>query len=272
MAVPIFKPGSRPAANLSDLHVHTSRSDALVRPADAVARARELGIRIAVTDHDVIAGALEAWEAAGSEGFDRVVPGIEVTTRERVHVLVYFREPDSLVEFHESVIVPARPGHDVATLPASITVHELLAEAASRDCITSAAHPYAVVFNGVMTARRRFGLDEGQLTSLTAVEVVNGSENTAHNRRAARLARRLGKAVTAGSDAHVLSQIGSVCVATPTGDDLFVALRRGHAVVFNRPQWRLLNLLSHSAKLPFHAARPWWRLQWLAREIRRGKG
>lgn len=271
MAVPIFRLDSLPAANLSDLHVHTSRSDALVRPADAVARARELGIRIAVTDHDVVAGALEAWEAAGDEGFDRVVPGIEVTTRERVHLLVYFRDPDALARFHEAVIAPNRPGHDVATLPASISLVELLAEASTRDCITSAAHPYAAVFNGVMTARRKHGLDESQLEQLTAVEVVNGSESDVHNRRAARLARRLGKAATAGSDAHVLSQIGSVCVATPTGDDLFVALRRGHAVVFNRPQWRLLNLLSHSAKLPFHASRPWWRLRWLAAELRKNR-
>jgi len=52
----------------SDLHVHSSRSDALTRPDELVRIARERGIQIAVADHNVIGGALEAWEAAVARG------------------------------------------------------------------------------------------------------------------------------------------------------------------------------------------------------------
>jgi len=261
----------RAGFGLTDLHVHTTHSDALVQPADAVAQALELGIRIAVTDHNRIEGAIEAWRVAGSEAVQRVVPGIEVTTFERVHVLLYFRDPDALSAFHDRVLVPCRRRHAHATTPYDLSVQELLAEAAVIDCITSAAHPFAVVYNGVMTARKRYGLDKGHLDKLTAIEVVNGAESARNNRRSARLARRLGKVATAGSDAHTRSEIGAVTVATPASDDLFVSLRRGHAVVFDRTRGRFVTLLGHSAKLPFHVSRPFKRIRSMAAEWLEGQ-
>lgn len=256
---------------LTDLHVHTTASDAIVRPADAVELARSLGIRVAITDHNQITGAIEAWSAAGDEAFQRVVPGVEVTTVERVHVLLYFRDPDALSGFHDSVLMPCRRKHAHATTPFDISVKELLAAASVVDCISSAAHPYAAVFNGVMTARQRYGLGEGDLKRLTAVEVVNGVENMRHNALALGLARRLGLAATGGSDAHTRSEIGAVVVATPAGDDLFVALRRQHTVIVDRSRGRLVSLLGHSAKLPFHASRPYKRLRSMVRDYRGGK-
>lgn len=261
----------RAGFELTDLHVHTTRSDALVRPADAVDRARELGIRIAITDHNRVEGAIEAWRFAQGEATRLVVPGIEVTTYERVHILLYFRDPDGLMAFHDRVLVPCRRRHAHATTPYDISVRELLAEVALIDCITSAAHPYAAVFNGVMTARKRYGLDPDHLRRLTAIEVVNGVENARNNRRAVRLARRLGKVATAGSDAHTRSDIGAVTVATPASDDLFVALRRGHAVVFDHTRGRFVTLLGHSAKLPFHVSRPFRRIRSMAERYLNGQ-
>ena len=256
----------RAGFELTDLHVHTTRSDALVQPADAVSQARELGIRIAITDHNRVDGAIDAWQAARGDATQRVVPGIEVTTHERVHILLYFRVPDDLMAFHDRVLVPCQRRHAHATTPYDISVQELLAEAAMIDCITSAAHPYAAVFNGVMTARKRYGLGADQLQRITAIEVVNGVESARNNRRAKRLARRLGKVATAGSDAHTRSEIGAVTVATPASDDFFVALRRGHAVVFDRTRGRIVTLLGHSAKLPFHVSRPFKRIRSMAEE------
>jgi 3',5'-nucleoside bisphosphate phosphatase len=77
---------------LIDLHVHTTRSDGRLGPADVVREAARRGLAaVAITDHDVLTGVAEA-VASAPDGLE-VVPGIEMTARwdERaVHVLGYF--------------------------------------------------------------------------------------------------------------------------------------------------------------------------------------
>jgi len=63
-----------------DLHLHTTCSDGLLRPADLVAAARRASLDvIAVTDHDTLSGIAPARAAAEALGGIRVVPGIELT-------------------------------------------------------------------------------------------------------------------------------------------------------------------------------------------------
>ncbi len=252
---------------LSDLHVHTNASDGLTPPAEAVARARGLGLRIAIADHNVPYGAFEAWEAAGREGFERVVPAIEVTTYERVHMLAYFRLPEDLEAFFEEVLRPCQRRHAHPTTPFDISVGDMLREAARWDGMTSAAHPFAVVRNGIMSVRQRHASIREDLAYLSAIEVRNGADSDASNRRAMRLATTFNKAVTAGSDAHLSAEIGAVMVATPAGEDLFLSLRRRHVVVIDRSRSALKQLIGHSAKLPFHLSRPVRRLRSMAREM-----
>ncbi len=62
-----------------DLHIHTTASDGTDTPAQAVAKAKELGLSaIAITDHDSIAGIEEALEAGKQLGVE-VLPGIEIS-------------------------------------------------------------------------------------------------------------------------------------------------------------------------------------------------
>lgn len=81
-----------------DLHLHTTASDGRLPPASLVALAAKRGVRIAaVTDHDTVAGLIEARAAAAAHGL-RLVDGIEMTAIERgrdVHVLGYFFDPHS---------------------------------------------------------------------------------------------------------------------------------------------------------------------------------
>jgi predicted metal-dependent phosphoesterase TrpH len=76
-----------------DLHIHTHASDGHFSPTEVVqmAASGRLDI-IAVTDHDTVAGVDEALAAAALSGV-RVVPGIEMSTREgdhEIHLLGYF--------------------------------------------------------------------------------------------------------------------------------------------------------------------------------------
>jgi predicted metal-dependent phosphoesterase TrpH len=62
-----------------DLHLHTTASDGRLRPSALVALAARAGLRvISVTDHDTVAGVVEAQETAGAHGI-RLVTGIEMT-------------------------------------------------------------------------------------------------------------------------------------------------------------------------------------------------
>ena len=78
-----------------DLHAHTTASDGRLSPAMLVRRAVEAGLTaLAVTDHDTVAGLVEARAEAGAAL--ELVAGIEVSTRlgrKDLHVLGYFVDP-----------------------------------------------------------------------------------------------------------------------------------------------------------------------------------
>jgi hypothetical protein len=64
-----------------DLQAHTACSDGSDAPADLVARAARLGLRVlAITDHDTVLGLGEALAAGTTLGVE-VVPGLEFSTR-----------------------------------------------------------------------------------------------------------------------------------------------------------------------------------------------
>jgi hypothetical protein len=82
-------------ALLSDLHIHTALSPCASRdmtPRNIVRTCLQKGLdMIAVCDHNSAANAPAVAEAARREGAGlKVIPGIEVTTREEVHVLGLF--------------------------------------------------------------------------------------------------------------------------------------------------------------------------------------
>ncbi len=82
--------------NEVDLHCHTTASDGVLAPAQLVARAAKLALKvIAVTDHDSTEGIAEAQAAGRALGVE-VIAGVEINTdvpRSEVHVLGYFVNP-----------------------------------------------------------------------------------------------------------------------------------------------------------------------------------
>ncbi len=250
-------PELRRSHDLVDLHFHTYWSDGLAAPGHAVARARELGVQVAITDHNVIEGALESWRLAGDDAAKLIVPGIELTTAERIHLLVYFRKPDDLHNFFHRHVVPFRPRGATATTAIERPIGDFLDVLRRYDHITSAAHPYAVAKNGLMSVRERHQEVRHLLGDLDAIEIMNGEELDGGNQQSAALARRTHLGSTAGSDGHTLAELGSVCLAIERGADLFDCVRHREATLVDQRlpgAWR--RLLSHSAKAPYFARRP----------------
>ncbi|MCQ2492293.1 MAG: PHP domain-containing protein [Lachnospiraceae bacterium] len=82
-----------------DLHTHSTASDGTLTPSEVVKTAADAGLSvIALTDHDTVAGVVEAIEAAKAISADgqtaiRVIPGIELSCHssgKEVHMLGFF--------------------------------------------------------------------------------------------------------------------------------------------------------------------------------------
>jgi len=195
-----------------DLHSHTRASpDCLSDPVEVVRRARQAGLdRLAVTDHDEIRGAFEAREADP----DLVIVGEEVRTEEGLDLIgLFLRER----------IRPGRPFRDVAD-----AIH-------AQGGITCAAHP----LDPLRGTDEPF-LDE-HVDCIDVVEVLNGRTRPGGaNRRAAEWAARHGLPAGAGSDAHLLSEIGRARVRLPpfgTPGEFLASLARGEIVGRTSPPW-----------------------------------
>lgn len=90
----------------ADLHIHTCLSpcgELEMSPRAVVGRAREIGLDlIAITDHNTTENAGAAIEAAAGTGL-AVLPGIELTTAEEVHLLGLFETGADLGPFQAEV-------------------------------------------------------------------------------------------------------------------------------------------------------------------------
>jgi PHP family Zn ribbon phosphoesterase len=98
---------------LADLHVHTVLSpcaEVEMIPPLIIQRARELGLEmIAVTDHNAAANVPAVIEAAAGSGVT-VLPGMEIQSREEVHLIALFDTVDQVITWQERVwaVLPDR--------------------------------------------------------------------------------------------------------------------------------------------------------------------
>lgn len=79
----------------ADFHVHTSSSDGLLSPKEAVYRAYKNNVKyLSITDHDTVSGLDEGFSE--SKKYDMsFIPGIELSTQynnESIHVLGFFKD------------------------------------------------------------------------------------------------------------------------------------------------------------------------------------
>lgn len=208
-----------------DLHAHTSASrDGLTSPRTLVRRAVAAGlVRIAVTDHGEIHGALRARECAGGE---RVIVGEEIGCACGTELIGLFL---------------------TARIPQGLPIDEAVARIRGQGGVLYAPHPFAYRTRAAWHAAR-------VLEVADVAEVFNARAFLpAWNRRARRAAAARGMLAAAGSDAHLPWEVGRAWTELPPFDDAAGLLRALRSAV--PAGWRTATPLAHVASLSLHAAR-----------------
>lgn len=164
-----------------DLHVHTKCSpDGFMDVSEVIERARTAGLSgIAITDHNTCGAVSEALKIGKKENF-LVIPGAEVKSRSGDIIGLGITEsPKKGMGARETISM----------------IHEL-------GGIAIAAHPYSILFHPckMRGTVKTAGFD--------AIEVFN-ARTYVGNGAARKAALSLGIPMTAGSDSHTASEIGS---------------------------------------------------------------
>jgi glycosyltransferase involved in cell wall biosynthesis len=182
-----FRLRTRPRIDV-DLHMHTDHSHDCATPVEVLlATARDQGLgAIAVTDHNVITGALEAREKAKEFGV-KIILAEEVKTADQGEVIGLF------IEEH---------------IPRGMTLAETVAEIKRQGGLVYVPHPFDRM-HAVPDYEHLLGI----VDDIDAIEVYNPRVAIgSFNEEAERFAAKYRILAGAGSDSHVAPGLGSVRV------------------------------------------------------------
>jgi predicted metal-dependent phosphoesterase TrpH len=198
---------------LADLHLHTGWShDCTVETADLLDHAESIGLgAIAVTDHNVFGGALEAVELAEDRDLI-VIPGEEIKTDHQGEVIGLFLTEE---------------------IPRRMSFEDTVAAIKEQGGLVYLPHP----FDRLHTVPDPPTLHR-HLADIDVFEVYNARLLLeGHNDEALRFARKYNLTMGAGSDAHVLQGVGTGVVrmrAFGDPEEFLISLR--NAEVLRRPK------------------------------------
>jgi predicted metal-dependent phosphoesterase TrpH len=214
---------------LADLHIHTIYSyDGTATVQAVLRRAKNIGLNvIAITDHDEVAGALEAVKLASHYGVE-VIPGSEITTA----------EGDLLALFiHEKI----QPG---------LSLIETLLRVKEQGGVAVAAHPMAggMGMKSLTPASILKALKHPIASKvLVGIETYNGTAiDRLSNHTTTLFANGLKIAHVGNSDAHVIDTIGFGATEFPgtTAADLLNALHERTTKVKKLNEWNSAKIIS----------------------------
>lgn len=199
----------------TEFHCHTIYSkDSLTRPEALVTAAQRRGLdRVIVTDHNSIAGALEAHRLDP----ERIIIGEEIMTRQGELLAAFVQEE----------------------LPAGLEAEEAIARLREQDAFISVSHPFDHTRSGHWDLA-----DLEAITSLVdAIEIFNARcLLKSSNEQAQAFAQQYGLKGTVGSDAHAVFELGRATLLLP---DFRSAAELKAALSLAQPNLKISSPLVH---------------------------
>ena len=229
-----------------DLHFHSKYSDGNNTVSDIALRAQELGIGIAITDHNEIRGAVEM------DKYPEVlnIPGIEVTSREGTHLLIYFYDIRGLRNFYQKDIQP-HMGYNIMS-STGLEMEDIIKRARAYETLVVFPHPYSATFTGIQNTYFTDNRLERLFEMVDGIEVINAENLKKWNLRSALLGFNLDKGITGGSDGHRLPQMGRAVSYAACSNDRRVfldAIKDGQTRVVGKEIDIIRKVRSTSVKL-----------------------
>jgi predicted metal-dependent phosphoesterase TrpH len=214
---------------LADLHIHTNYSyDGTATVQEVLRKAKQIGLNVvAITDHDEVAGALEAVKIAPHFGVE-VIPGIEITTAEGDLLALFITEK----------------------VEAGLSLVDTVLKVRELGGVCVAAHPMSNGWgmNSLSADTLIQALKNPKVAeTLIGVEVYNGTSiDRLSNHYARILAIRLKIANTGSSDAHIIENIGFGATEFEghSAQDLLKALKKRATKVRKLKEWSIFRVLS----------------------------
>jgi predicted metal-dependent phosphoesterase TrpH len=238
----------RKGCTLFDMHFHTKYSDGITKPETIIKKAKKLGVNVAITDHNTIEGALRTYKIR--DGI-KIIPGIELTTQEGMHILVYFYNINDLVQYYHKHIIENKGKDPLSFLNAGA---EQLVEAAKQyNTIISAAHPYAISWTGLCKHITEEKMFKNVLSKIDALEIINGSNTKKANKKALEFVQKNNKGITAGTDGHTAGALGKVLTYTKipnqNTDEFLNSIKEKTNFIIGKEMWIAKKAASHSLKI-----------------------
>jgi len=185
-----------------DMHFHTQHSDGQNSVGQIAERCLRLGIGVAITDHNAISGAVEL----SADKRILSIPGIEVTSAEGTHLLLYFYTIKSLRAFYNQAVKPHMGSNVMHSI--GLPMEAIIEKGRAFNSVIVFPHPYCAAYTGICN----FHFPDERLERLwylvDGVEVINSENLKKWNLKCALLGFNLEKAMTGGSDGHRLYQLG----------------------------------------------------------------
>lgn len=229
-----------------DLHFHSHYSDGANSPREIATKAEQLGIGIAITDHNSIEGAM----ALDRQSSVLNIPGIEITSREGAHILLYFYTARSLKKFFKTDIQPFLGKELMSSL--ALPMEEIIQRARPYEPVIVFPHPFCTMYTGICNPLFSEDRQHELLDAVDGVEVINAGNLKKWNLKSALLGFNLNKAMTGGSDGHSLYQMGKAltCAQTPPDRVAFLdAIKARNNRVVGKEVPFLRKVVSNGAKL-----------------------
>lgn len=184
-----------------DMHVHTAYSDGSTTIRKLIKTSKKKNLYLAVTDHNQIQACLDIRKIDKNFKF---IPGIEVKTRERFDILVYFNNIDDLKNFYEKYVKPNKGWHFI--VPIKLSYYQVISAARKYDSLIGLAHPYSGEYDKVKH------LTEDVARIVDFIEIRNAKQSKISNQKALILAKKLKKPFTGGSDGHMSYDYGGAYI------------------------------------------------------------
>lgn len=190
-----------------DMHYHTCYSDSFTQISSAIRLAERRKVGFAVTDHNLIRGAARALEYKSDV---TIIPGIEISSWDGPHILVYFYDMDTMQEYWTDNVKPYI--ENSPWLAITKDTEWILNSLEGVNCLVSAAHPmgYAGFNKGVQKCIDKGYLDSTITSRLDAYEVICSGMTRVANERALKCAKKAGLGYTGGTDGHLMHEVGNV--------------------------------------------------------------